>query len=75
MYPRVVISSLHGRLENLIFAIPYTSFGVWLRYHYMPLQRSTLDRISSFALGFLLLDITQYPQASFTVAKISPYWI
>jgi hypothetical protein len=75
MYPRVVISLLHGRLKNLLFVIPYTSFGVWPRYHYMPLQRSTLDRMSSFALGFPLLDITQYPRASFTVAKISPYWI
>jgi hypothetical protein len=28
-------------LENLIFAILHTSFSVWLRAHYMPLQRST----------------------------------
>ena len=41
LYPRVVISSLRGRLENLLFAILYTSFGVWPRDHYMPLQRFT----------------------------------
>jgi hypothetical protein len=39
LYPRIVISSLCGRLENHLFAILYTSFGVWLRDHYMPLQR------------------------------------
>jgi hypothetical protein len=32
-----VISSLAKRLENLLYAILYTSFGVWLRDHYMPL--------------------------------------
>ncbi len=41
LYPRVVISSLAKRLENHLFAILYTSFGVWPRDHYMPLQRST----------------------------------
>jgi hypothetical protein len=41
MYPRVVISSLAEPLENLLFAILYTSFDVWPRYHYMLLQRST----------------------------------
>jgi hypothetical protein len=41
MYPRVVISSLRRRLENLPFAILYTFFVVWPRDHYMPLQRST----------------------------------
>jgi hypothetical protein len=28
LYPRVVISSLAERLENLLFAVLYTSFGV-----------------------------------------------
>jgi hypothetical protein len=41
LYPRVVISSLRGRLKNLIFVILYTSFGVWPRDHYMSFQRST----------------------------------
>jgi hypothetical protein len=41
LYPRVVISSLAERLENLLFAILYTSFGVWAKDHYMLLQRST----------------------------------
>jgi hypothetical protein len=41
LYLWVVISLLRGRLENLIFAILYTSFGVWHRNHYMLLQRST----------------------------------
>jgi hypothetical protein len=43
LYPRVVILSLIERLENLIFAILYTSFGVWPRYHYMSLQRFTIE--------------------------------
>jgi hypothetical protein len=30
----------------------------------MPLQRLTLYRMSYFALGFPLLDITQYPHAT-----------
>jgi hypothetical protein len=58
LYPRVVISSPIGRLENLIFVILYTSFGVWFRDHYMPLQRSTLERMSCFAIGCPLLDTT-----------------
>jgi hypothetical protein len=49
MYPRVVISSLIGRLENLIFAIIYTSFGVWLRDHYISLQRFTMGRMPDLA--------------------------
>jgi hypothetical protein len=75
LYLCIVISLLIGRLENLHFPILYTSFGVWPRDHSMPLQRSTLDRMSCFALGCPLLDITQYPQAYFTVAKVSLYWI
>jgi hypothetical protein len=31
----------HRWLGNLLSAILYNSFGVWLRDHYMPLQRST----------------------------------
>jgi hypothetical protein len=49
LYPRVVISSLHERLENLIFAILYTSFGVWPRDHYMPLQRFTMGHMPGLA--------------------------
>jgi hypothetical protein len=41
----------------------------------MPLQRLTLDRMSYFAIGFPLLGTIEYPQASFTVAKVSPYWV
>jgi hypothetical protein len=63
------------RLENLLFAILYTSFGVWPRDHYMPLQRLTLECMVSFVIGFPFLDITQYPQAPFAVAKVSPCWI
>jgi hypothetical protein len=36
-------------IENLLFAIPYTSFGVWPRYHYMSLQRFTLSCMPSLA--------------------------
>jgi hypothetical protein len=39
--------------------------------HYMPLQRLTLDHMSCFAIGFSLLGMTEYPQAPFTVAKVS----
>jgi hypothetical protein len=69
LYQCVVISSLRGRLENLLFAILYTSFGVWPRDHYMPLQKSTLDHMSCFVIGFPLLDITQYPHAPFAIAN------
>jgi hypothetical protein len=75
MYPRIVISSLAKRLENLLFAILYTSFGVWPKDHYMPLQRLTRDRLSYFAIGFPLLGITLYPQAPFAIAKVSPCWV
>jgi hypothetical protein len=49
LYPRVVISSLSKRLENLIFAILYTSFGVWPKDHYMSLQRFTIGHMPGFA--------------------------
>jgi hypothetical protein len=49
LYPRVVISSLRGRLENQLFATLYTSFDVWPRDHYMSLQRFTISRMPSFA--------------------------
>jgi hypothetical protein len=49
LYPRVVISSLAKRLENLFFTILYFSFGVWLRDHYMPLQRFIMGRMFGFA--------------------------
>jgi hypothetical protein len=49
LYPRVVISSLHGRLENPPFAILYTFFGVWPRDHYMMLQRFTVCRMPGLA--------------------------
>jgi hypothetical protein len=38
----------------------------------MPLQRLTLDHMSYFAIGFPLFGTTEYPQAPFTVAKVSP---
>jgi hypothetical protein len=41
LYPRVVILSLYGQLENLLFVILYTFFGVCFKDHYMPLQMST----------------------------------
>jgi hypothetical protein len=56
-----------------MFAILYTSFGVWPRDHYMSLQRLSLDRMSCFAIGFPLLGTTEYPQAPFLVSKVSPY--
>jgi hypothetical protein len=39
LYPHVVLLSLYVRLKNLNSVILYTSFGVWPRDHYMPLQR------------------------------------
>jgi hypothetical protein len=41
----------------------------------MSLQRLTLDHMSCFAIGFPLLGTTEYRQAPFAVAKISPYWV
>jgi hypothetical protein len=41
----------------------------------MPLRRLTPDRMSCFAIGFALLGITEYPQAPFTIAKVSPSWV
>jgi hypothetical protein len=41
LYTRVVVSSLAKRLEKPPFCHSYTSFGVWPRDHYMPLQRFT----------------------------------
>jgi hypothetical protein len=41
----------------------------------MSLQRLTLDHMSYFAIGFPLLGTTEYPQAPFTVTKVSPYWV
>jgi hypothetical protein len=49
LYPHIVISSLIRRLENLIFSILYTSFGVWPRDHYMPLQRFTMGHMLGLA--------------------------
>jgi hypothetical protein len=45
--------------------------GVMPGDHYMPLQRLTIDHMSCFAIGFLVLGTTEYPQASFVVAKVS----
>jgi hypothetical protein len=41
----------------------------------MPLQGLTLDHMSYFVIGFPLLGTTEYPQAPFAVAKVSPYWV
>jgi hypothetical protein len=41
----------------------------------MPLQWLTLDHMSCFAIGFLLLGTIEYPQTPFIVPKVSPYWI
>jgi hypothetical protein len=49
VYPRLVISSLRERLKNLLFTILYTYFGVWLKDHYMPLQRFTMGRMPDLA--------------------------
>jgi hypothetical protein len=49
LYPRVVISSLPKRLVKPPFCHSYTSFGVWPRDHYMPLQRFTMGRMLGLA--------------------------
>jgi hypothetical protein len=49
MYPCVVISSLAKRLEKPPFCHSYTSFGVWPRDHYMPLQRFTMGLMPRLA--------------------------
>jgi hypothetical protein len=49
IYQWVVISSLPKRLEKSPFCHSYTSFGVWPRDHYMPLQRFTICHMSGLA--------------------------
>jgi hypothetical protein len=49
LYPQVVISSLAKRLEKHPFWHSYTSFVVWPRDHYMPLQEVTMGHMPSFA--------------------------
>jgi hypothetical protein len=44
-----VISSLAKRLWKPPFCHDYTSFSVWHRDHYMPLQRFTIGCMPSFA--------------------------
>jgi hypothetical protein len=44
-----VISSLAKQLEIHPFCRSYTSYGVWPRDHYMPLQRFTMGRMSDLA--------------------------
>jgi hypothetical protein len=41
----------------------------------MLLRRLTSDRMSFYAIGFPLLGTTEYPQAPFIIAKVSPSWI
>jgi hypothetical protein len=49
LYPQVVILSLAKRLEKPPFCHSYTSFCVWPRDHYMPLQRFTMCRMLGLA--------------------------
>jgi hypothetical protein len=49
LYPRVVILLLAKRLEKPPFYHSYTSFGVWLRDHYISLQRFTMGRMPGLA--------------------------
>jgi hypothetical protein len=49
VYPQVVISLLAKRLEKPPFCHSYTSFGVWPKDHYMPLQRFTMGRMLGLA--------------------------
>jgi hypothetical protein len=49
LYPHIVISSLAKRLEKPPFCHSYTSFGVWPKDHYMPLQRLTTGRMPGLA--------------------------
>jgi hypothetical protein len=49
LYPHVVILLLIERVENLLFAILYTSFSVWPRDRYMSLQRFNMGRMPGLA--------------------------
>jgi hypothetical protein len=49
LYTLVVISSLAEQLVKPPFCHPYTSFGVWHKDHYMPLQRFTMGRMPGLA--------------------------
>jgi hypothetical protein len=74
MYPRVVILSQAERLENLIFTIFYTSFGVWLRDHYMSLQMFTMGHVIGFArVVHDTLAMLRFPRVvRGTVAPLAP---
>jgi hypothetical protein len=50
MSPRVVILLLAKRLEKPPFRHSYTSFGVWIRDHYMSLQRFTIGNMLGLAM-------------------------
>jgi hypothetical protein len=54
MYPRVVISSLAKRLDNLLFAILALPFEAWPKDHYMPLQRFTMDHMLGLAKAVMV---------------------
>jgi hypothetical protein len=41
----------------------------------MSLQRLTPARMSYFVIGFPLLGTTEYSQAPFAIAKVSPSWV
>jgi hypothetical protein len=67
LYPRIVISSLARRLDNLLFATLYTSFGVWPRDHYM-LLKGLQQEYAMLCYSFL----TKSPTCSANVSKQRP---
>jgi hypothetical protein len=83
LHPQVVILSLTEQLEKPHFCYSYTSFGVWLRDHYMPLQKSTtrlyhgLLRFSEqmASLGVLRFPPTKDPSCIMWVRRFTKYAI
>jgi hypothetical protein len=75
MHPRIVISSLIRRLENVFFAILYTCFGVWPRDHYMLLQRFTMGRMPGLAkVVHGTIAMLSFPKVvRGTTAPLAPY--
>jgi hypothetical protein len=67
IYSRVVISSPNKWLENLLFAILYTFFGVWPRDQYMLLQRFTTGvchALLQFPWPWALIAVLRFPLTS-----------
>jgi hypothetical protein len=71
LYPQVVISSLAKRLWKPPFCHSYSSFGVWPRDYYKPLERSTTG-VCHVLLWFLNKRSPLVVLRSLQVAPLAP---